>query len=77
MYLFVQRYVYKILILIDVRFDELLFEITIRGEKSAEDKNHIYTAFTPTMCLSAVTPTIQEQLKLKKHWKICDHTFRS
>lgn len=63
MYLFVQRYVYKILILIDVRFDELLFEITIRGEKSPVSyKNHTYTAFTPTTCLFAVTPTIQEQL---------------
>lgn len=63
MYLFVQRYVYKILILIDVRFDILLFEITIRGENSAISyKNHTYTAFTPTTCLSAVTPTIQEQL---------------
>lgn len=59
MYLFVQRYVYKILILIDVRFDELLFEITI---SAVSYKNHTYTAFTPTTCLSAVTPTIQEQL---------------
>lgn len=61
MYLFVQRYVYKILILIDVRFDELLFEITIRREKSAVSyKNHRYTAFLPTTCLSSVTSIIQK-----------------